>query len=43
MRGAKRPLPNTPLWHGAQLKHTDNFTSTIYHRLYLYCVTSTQV
>jgi hypothetical protein len=21
-------LPNTPLWHGAQLKHRDNFTFT---------------
>jgi hypothetical protein len=23
--GAIPPLPNTPLWRGAQLKHRDNF------------------
>jgi hypothetical protein len=26
MRGTIPPLPNTPLWRGAQLKHRDNFT-----------------
>jgi hypothetical protein len=26
MRGAILPLPNTPSWHCAQLKHRDNFT-----------------
>jgi hypothetical protein len=26
MRGAIPPLPNTPSWRGAQLKHRDNFT-----------------
>jgi hypothetical protein len=26
MSGAIPPLPNTPLWRGAQLKHRDNFT-----------------
>jgi hypothetical protein len=26
MRGAIPPLPNTPSWCGAQLKHRDNFT-----------------
>jgi hypothetical protein len=26
MSGAIPPLPNTPSWHGAQLKHRDNFT-----------------
>jgi hypothetical protein len=25
MRGAVPPLPNTPLWRGAQLKHRDTF------------------
>jgi len=25
MRGATSPLPNTPSWRGAQLKHRDNF------------------
>jgi hypothetical protein len=25
MRGDIPPLPNTPSWHGAQLKHRDNF------------------
>jgi hypothetical protein len=28
MRGAIAPLPNTPSWRGAQLKHRDNFTFT---------------
>jgi hypothetical protein len=28
MRGAIPPLPNTPPWCGAQLKHRDNFTFT---------------
>jgi hypothetical protein len=23
-------FPNTPSWHGAQLKHKDNFTFTFY-------------
>jgi hypothetical protein len=26
MRGAMPPLPNTPSWHGAYLKHRDRFT-----------------
>jgi hypothetical protein len=26
MSGAILPFPNTPSWHGAQLKHRDNFT-----------------
>jgi hypothetical protein len=26
MSGAIPPLPNTPSWHGAQLKHRENFT-----------------
>jgi hypothetical protein len=26
MSGAVSPLPNTPSWRGAQLKHRDNFT-----------------
>jgi len=26
IRGAIPPLPNTPSWHGAQLKHKDIFT-----------------
>jgi hypothetical protein len=30
MRGAIPPLPNTPSWRGAQLKHRDNFTFTFY-------------
>jgi hypothetical protein len=25
MNGAIPPLPNTPSWHGAQLKHRDKF------------------
>jgi hypothetical protein len=29
MRGAIPPLLNTPSWRGAQLKHRDNFTSTL--------------
>jgi hypothetical protein len=29
MRGAIPPLPNTPSWHGAQLKHRGNFTFTL--------------
>jgi hypothetical protein len=28
MSGAIPPLPNTPSWLGAQLKHRDNFTFT---------------
>jgi hypothetical protein len=28
MSGAIPSLPNTPSWHGAQLKHRDNFTFT---------------
>jgi len=28
MYGDIPPLPNTPSWHGAQLKHRDNFTFT---------------
>jgi len=34
MRGVTPPLPNTPSWRGAQLKHRDNFT----FYLYLVCV-----
>jgi hypothetical protein len=29
MRVAIPPLPNTPSWRGAQLKHRDNFTFTL--------------
>jgi hypothetical protein len=29
MSGAISPLPNTPPWRGAQLKHRDNFTFTL--------------
>jgi hypothetical protein len=29
MSGTVYPFPNTPLWHGAQLKHMDNFTFTL--------------
>jgi hypothetical protein len=28
MSGPSPPLPNTPPWHGAQLKHKGNFTFT---------------
>jgi hypothetical protein len=28
IRGAIPPLPNTPSWRGAYLKHRDNFTFT---------------
>jgi hypothetical protein len=28
MSGAIHPLPHTPSWRGAQLKHRDNFTFT---------------
>jgi hypothetical protein len=31
MSGAIPPLPNTPSWRGAQLKHRDNFTFTFKH------------
>jgi hypothetical protein len=30
MRGDILPLPNTPSWRDAQLKHRDNFTFTSY-------------
>jgi hypothetical protein len=30
MSRAIPPLPNTPSWRGAQLKHRDNFTFTFY-------------
>jgi hypothetical protein len=29
MSGAIPPLPNTPSWRGARLKHRDNFTFTL--------------
>jgi hypothetical protein len=29
MLGAIPPLPNMPSWHGAQLKHRDNFNLTL--------------
>jgi hypothetical protein len=32
MHGAIPPLPNTPSWHGAQLKHEEDFTLTITQR-----------
>jgi hypothetical protein len=32
MSGVIPPLPNTPSWRGAQLKHRDNFTFTFYDR-----------
>jgi hypothetical protein len=28
MSGAIPPLPDSPSWRGAQLKHSDNFTFT---------------
>jgi hypothetical protein len=28
MSGSIPPIPNTPSWRGAQLKHRDNFTFT---------------
>jgi hypothetical protein len=36
--GAISPLPNTPSWRGAQLKHRDNFTLP-----YLYLITTVKV
>jgi hypothetical protein len=30
MHRAVPPLPHTPSWRGAQLKHRDNFTFTLY-------------
>jgi hypothetical protein len=33
MTGALPPLPNTPSWRGAQLKHRDNFIFTFYHAM----------
>jgi len=37
MHGAEHPLPNTSSWHGAYLKHRDNFififTSKKTHRI----------
>jgi hypothetical protein len=36
VRGALPPLPHTPSWSGAQLKHMDNFTFKLYFYLYLY-------
>jgi hypothetical protein len=36
MRGAIPPLPNTPSWHGAQLKHRDNFTFIQYNDMPYY-------
>jgi hypothetical protein len=29
MSGAIPPLPNTPSWRGAHLKHSDNFTLSL--------------
>jgi hypothetical protein len=37
MRGAIFPLPNTPSWRGAQLKHRDNFTFTFTRCNGVYC------
>jgi hypothetical protein len=34
--GAVPPLPNTPSWHGAQLKHRGNFTFTLTVTLFLW-------
>jgi hypothetical protein len=42
MIGAIPPLPNTPLWRGAQLKHRDNFTSTIMIQRRKYLIISVQ-
>jgi hypothetical protein len=36
MRGVTPPLPNTPSWRGAQLKHRGNFTFYLHHLLYAY-------
>jgi len=30
MSGAIPPLPSTPSWRGAQLKHGENFNKSIY-------------
>jgi len=45
MRGAIPPLPNMPVWRGAQLNHRDNFTFTFYFLhdkpsrwIYIYCI-----
>jgi hypothetical protein len=35
MNWAMSPLPNTPSWRGAQLKHRDIFTFTFYPKVYL--------
>jgi hypothetical protein len=32
MRGAIPPLPNTPSWRDAHLRHRDNFTFYLYER-----------
>jgi hypothetical protein len=37
MRGAIPPLPNTPSWRGAQLKHRDKLTFTFYIKLQEAC------
>jgi hypothetical protein len=34
MSGTIPPLPNTPSWHGAQLKHRDNFIFTFTYNFY---------
>jgi hypothetical protein len=36
MSGETPPLPNTPSWRGAQLKHRDNFTFYLYHAMKAY-------
>jgi hypothetical protein len=32
MSGAIPPLPNTPSWRGAQLKHRENFTFCLFNK-----------
>jgi hypothetical protein len=40
MSGAIPPLPNTPSWRGAQLKHRDNFTLLWFTHYLLHCCDS---
>jgi hypothetical protein len=40
MSGAISPLPNTPSWRGAWLKHRDDFTFTFTSRSFMPTVSS---
>jgi hypothetical protein len=47
MNGAIPPLPSTPSWRGAQLKHRDNFTFTftllaVFIIMILFCILLTR-